>query len=48
LRGFAGDKIKTAKKQQLCKVFTEGVHISMMQIGGEEGTLMQSLTIHAN
>jgi len=44
MQSSIGCKIKTARKQHLCKAFTEGVQLSVMQIGDEEGTLLHSLT----
>ena len=48
LRGATTNKVKTVKKQQFCKTLTDGVHLSLMQVVDDTGTLLQSLTTHAH
>jgi len=48
LRGATTNKVKNVKKQQFCKTLIDGVHLSLMQVADETGTLLQSLTTHAH
>jgi len=48
LRGATTNKVKIVKKQQFCKILTDGVHLSLMQVGDETRTLLQSLTTRAH
>jgi len=40
LRVATTNKVKTIKKQQFCKTLADGVHLSLMQVGDETGTLL--------
>jgi len=39
--------MKIVKNQHMSKALSNGVHISLIQFGQDEGGLLQSLTTHA-
>jgi len=48
LRGATTNKVKIVKQHQFCKTLVDEVHLLLMQVGDETGTLLQSLTTHAH
>ncbi|XP_019425117.1 PREDICTED: uncharacterized protein LOC109333995 [Lupinus angustifolius] len=47
LRGSSTGGKKTIKNQQLERIWSEGIHLSMLQVCNIEGGLFQSITTHA-